>query len=85
MAMAGLPGQPREKRRRAHPVRLEAAAYAAGMDEHLVQKIVQASVLSALKGARQRWAALGEPPQRAVEPPGIERADAGAGNAGSSQ
>lgn len=85
MAMAGLPGQPREKRQRAHPVRLEAAARAAGMDEHLVQRIVDASAKAALKGARQRWAALGKPPQRAVEPPGTERADAGAANAGSSQ
>lgn len=53
--MAGMPGQEREKRQRAHPVRLEAAARAAGMDEHLVRTIVDASAKAALKGARERW------------------------------
>lgn len=53
--MAGMPGQPREKRQRAHPGRLEAAARAAGMDEHVVQTIVDASAKAALKGARERW------------------------------
>jgi hypothetical protein len=53
--MAGMPGQPREKRQRAHPGRLEAAARAAGMDEHAVRAIVDASAKAALNGARQRW------------------------------
>ena len=51
--MAGMPGQPPEKRVRAHPTRIADAARKVGLDEHQTKTILMASCKAAIGAAAQ--------------------------------